>query len=271
MTLEAKSIQVNEIQVSYLEAGSPTGFPLIFIHGFPFNKWMWEKQLAAIKENYRLIAYDVRGHGETEAGTPKFSISQFADDLISLMDELHIEKAIVAGLSMGGYIALHAIKKHPDRFAGLLLCDTQCAADSAEAKEKRTKTIDFIQRNGLEVYAQESLKNLFAPASLERKMNEVLFIEETILKSKPENICLTLQALADRKETCSSLKKIKIPVAILVGKEDKVTTPETAEKIHQSIKGSALHIIEEAGHLSNLENPDLFNEYLLEFLKTNFE
>jgi|JI10StandDraft_1071094.scaffolds.fasta_scaffold485393_2 3-oxoadipate enol-lactonase len=268
--LEEKNIHFNDLQVSYLDEGSPTGFPLIFIHGFPFNKWMWEKQLIAIKENYRLIAYDVRGHGETEAGTPTFSISQFADDLIALMDALHIEKAIVAGLSMGGYIALNAIKKYSDRFAGLILCDTQCGADSAEGKEKRKKTIDFIKRNGLEVYAQESLKNLFAPASLEGKMNEVLFIEETILQSKADNICLTLQALADRMETCSSLKKIKVPVAILVGKEDKVTTSEIAEKLHELIKGSTLHIIDEAGHLSNLENPDSFNEYLLEFLKTNF-
>jgi pimeloyl-ACP methyl ester carboxylesterase len=101
-------------------------------------------------------------------------------------------------------------------------------------------------------------------------MNEVLFIEETILQSKAENICLTLQALADRKETCSSLKKIKIPVAILVGQEDKVTTPEVAKKMHESIKGSTLHIIDEAGHLSNLENPDSFNEYLFEFLETKF-
>jgi 3-oxoadipate enol-lactonase len=270
MTFETKHIQVNGVEVSYLDEGTTTGFPLIFIHGFPFNKWSWEKQLHAIKENYRLIAYDVRGHGKTEVGTTTLSVSQFADDLISLMDELHIEKAIVVGLSMGGYIALHAIKKNQDRFAGLVLCDTQCGADTAEGKKKRKKTIDFIQRNGLTVYAQESLKNLFAPASLERKMNEVLLIEETILKAKPENICLTLQALADRKETCTSLKKIKVPVAILVGQEDKVTPPETAEKMHASIQGSTLHIIEEAGHLSNLENPESFNELLLEFLDTNF-
>lgn len=268
--LEEKNIYVNDLQVSYFEEGSPTGFPLIFIHGFPFNKWMWEKQLLSIKENYRLIAYDVRGHGETEAGSLEFSVSQFGDDLISLMDELHIEKAIVAGLSMGGYIALNAIQKNPDRFAGLLLCDTQCGADTEEGKEKRKKTIDFIKRNGLTVYAQESLKNLFAPAFLERKMNEVLFIEESILKSKPENICLTLAALADREETCSSLHKIKVPVAILVGQEDTVTSPETAEKMHKSITGSTLHIIEEAGHLSNLENPEMFNGQILEFLKTNF-
>jgi pimeloyl-ACP methyl ester carboxylesterase len=271
MTLEAKSIRVNEIQVSYLEAGSATGVPLIFIHGFPFNKGMWEKQLHALRGNYRIIAYDVRGHGDTEAETSSFSISQFADDLFDLMDALRIDKAIVAGLSMGGYIALNAIQKQPARFTGLLLCDTQCAADSDEARGKRMKTIDFIKRNGLTDYAQESLKNLFAPASLEKKMNEVLLIEETILKSDPANVCKTLQALADRKETCSSLSKIKIPVAILVGQEDKVTTPEAAKKMHESIEGSTLHIIEDAGHLSNLENLEKFNECVEEFLSTNFE
>jgi len=266
MTFIAKNIQANGINVSYLEEGLPGGLPLIFIHGFPFNKQMWEKQLSVLNETHRCIAYDVRGHGDSERGADQFSIPQFADDLFSFMDALKIEKALIVGLSMGGYIALQAIQNQPARIAGLALCDTQCAADSDEAREKRKKTIAFIQKNGLSVYAEESLKNLFAPASFHDKKDEVTFIKNTILKTPAENICLTLQALADRIETCSSLAQITVPVCILVGKEDKITTPEVARKMQALIDHSSLHIIEGAGHLSNLENPEQFNTHLKTFL-----
>ncbi len=270
MTLISKNIQANGINVSYFEEGASTGIPLIFIHGFPFNKEMWAAQLTSFSDNLRCIAYDVRGHGDSEAGVAHFGIPQFADDLFSFMDALKIDKAVVVGLSMGGYIALHAIKKNPARIAGLLLCDTQCASDTQEGRDKRMKTIAFIQKNGLEVYAEESLKNLFAPASFQSKKEEVLFIQNTILKTRPESICFTLQALADRKETCTTLGQIKVPVLILVGKEDKITSPEVAEKMHGLISNSELQIIENAGHLSNLENPELFNVHAKLFLSKNF-
>jgi len=266
MTFTAKNIQANGIRVSYLEEGLPNGNPLIFIHGFPFNKEMWEKQLSALSETHRCIAYDVRGHGDSERGAAQFSIPQFADDLFFFMDALKIEKALIVGLSMGGYIALHAIQSQPGRIAGLILCDTQCGADSDEARAKRKKTIAFIQKNGLSVYAEESLKNLFAPASFTTKKDEVTFIQNTILKTPAENICLTLQALADRNETCTSLTQIKVPVCILVGKEDKITSPELAGKMQALIKDSTLHIIDGAGHLSNLENPEQFNTHVKTFL-----
>jgi len=270
MTAIVKNIQASGINVSYLEEGTSTTLPLIFIHGFPFNKEMWSTQLTALGNAYRCIAYDVRGHGDSEAGAAQFSIPQFADDLLSFMDALKIDKAIIVGLSMGGYIALHAIEKNAGRIAGLILCDTQCAADTQEGRDKRKKTIAFIQKNGLEVYTEESLKNLFAPASLQLKTEEVSFIKNTILNTKPDNICLTLQALADRKEKCTILKDINVPALILVGKEDKITSPEAAEKMHQEINGSEIGIIDGAGHLSNLENPEGFNERMKSFLAQNF-
>jgi len=266
MTFIAKNIQVNGINVGYFDEGPANGLAVIFIHGFPFSKEMWKEQVSALSETHRVIAYDVRGHGDSERGAAQFSIAQFADDLFFFMDVLKIEKAILAGLSMGGYIALHAIQNQPQRIAGLILCDTQCGADSDEGREKRKKTIAFIQKNGLSVYAEESLKNLFAPASFIDKKDEVTFIKDTILKTPASTICLTLQALADRKETCSSLAQINIPVSILVGAEDKITSPEIASKMQKLIKGSSLHIIEGAGHLSNLENPIQFNAHLKTFL-----
>lgn len=270
MKVIGRNIQVNGTDVSYLDEGLPEKPPIIFIHGFPFNKEMWSKQLIALKDTYHCIAYDVRGHGYSEAGEGEFSVNQFADDLISFMDVLKIKKAIVVGLSMGGYIVLNAIRKHPNRITGLVLCDTQCAADTQEGRDKRKKTIAFIQKNGLSVYAEESLKNLFAPASFQTRKEEVTFIHNTILKTPAENICRTLQALANRQETCSSLININVPVSIVVGSEDKITPPAVALKMQELINGSELHIIDGAGHLSNLENPEQFNTHLKSFLSKNF-
>lgn len=269
MRFNERTITSNRHQVSYFDEGLPLTEPVILIHGFPFNKHMWESQLSVLKGKHRCIAYDVRGHGNSSAGESEFTIDLFADDLLALLDALKIEKAILCGLSMGGYIALHAIQKQPDRFARLVLIDTQCGADTPEGREKRMKTIAFIQKNGLQVYSEESLKNLFAPASLVAKKEAVLFIQNTILNTPAENICRTLQALANRKETCSYLPKIKSPVCIVVGKEDKITPPEVAQRMQSAIPGSQVHILEGAGHLTNLEAPEQFNAVIKKFLKSS--
>ena len=266
MSIE-KKIEVSGVKISYQEAGSANALPIVFIHGFPFNKTMWTGQLAAFKNKYRPIAYDVRGHGESDAGTADFSMDLFANDLLAFLDALKIEKAVVCGLSMGGYIALNAIQKQPGRIAALILTDTQCGADTPEGKDKRMKTIAFIQKNGLHVYADESLKNLFAPASFQSRKEVVKFIHQTILDTPAEVICRTLQALADRTETCSYLPKIKTPVCVIVGKEDKVTPPAVAQKMASAISNGALIEIENAGHLTNLEAPEEFNKQVLKFLE----
>jgi pimeloyl-ACP methyl ester carboxylesterase len=167
---------------------------------------------------------------------------------------------------MGGYIALNAIENYPERFIALLLCDTNCNADKPEAKEKRMKTIESIKENGLEKYAEESLKKLFAPDSLSKHIEEIAIVKEMIMNTSRQSICKTLHALAERKETCTKLNEIKVPVHILVGKEDEITPPDVALSMHEKIKGSTIHIIEHAGHLSNLENSREFNSQLTGFL-----
>ena len=128
-------------------------------------------------------------------------------------------------------------------------------------------TIASIEKKGLTDYAGESIKKLFSETSLATKTEEVSFIEYTILDTSKEAICNTLMALANRKETCSTLYLIEVPVLIIVGKEDQITTPEVAKKMHELIPQSMLQVIDHAGHLSNLENPESFNLYLRTFLK----
>jgi len=257
---------INNLFVSYSDEGDQGSPVIIFIHGFPFNKSMWNSQVESLKDNYRLITYDIRGHGKSDAGNEDFSIDLFVSDLIGLMDALKIDRAILCGLSMGGYIALNAVEKYKNRFDALILADTQCVADSPEGKEKRTKAIEGIRKDGVEKYARESIKNLFAPVSLITRKKEVADIRGMIVKTSEESLCGTLHALSVRKETCHMLSEIKVPVLIMVGKEDKLTPPAAAMFLYEKIKGSLLRIIDHAGHVSNLENPEEFNLQLKKFV-----
>jgi 3-oxoadipate enol-lactonase len=268
MKFEQKKIQAGDLNVSYLDEGTQPGVPVIFIHGFPFNKVTWEEQVDLLKDNYRVLAYDVRGHGDSNPGVQQFSIQQFVTDLFLFMDALYIKKAFVCGLSMGGYIALKAVQQDPDRIAGLILCDTQCAADTEEGKKKRSDTIHAVQASGVKQYAEDSVEKLLSKESLANKKQVVTGIEGAILHTPIETIVSTLMALAGRDETCSSLHLIKVPVLIMVGAEDKITPPEASQKMHELIPNSELQILESAGHVSNLEAPEIFNSHLQAFLKT---
>jgi 3-oxoadipate enol-lactonase len=259
-------IAINDITVSYSDEGKNGTPVIIFIHGFPFNKSMWKMQIKALKDNYRVIAYDIRGHGNSDAGDGDFSIELFVKDLLSLLDALKIDKTMLCGLSMGGYIALNAIENYPERFDALILSDTNCISDTSEVKEKRMKAIESIRKSGIEKYADESIKKFFAPESFTTRKKEIDAVWKMIVKTSKQSLCNTLLALSVRKETCNKLSEIKVPVLIMVGKEDKITPPAAAQFMHEKIKDSFLNIIEHAGHLSNMENPVEFNEHLKKFV-----
>lgn len=262
---------VNNHTISYTDEGPDHAPVIIFIHGFPFNKSMWNKQVEILIENYRIIAYDVRGHGSSSIGTDKFSIEIFVDDLLGLMDALKIEKAMLCGLSMGGYIALNAVENFPKRFGALILCDTNCMADTPEAKVKRMISIENIENFGVEYFATESIKNLFAPESFVTNKEKIAAIKEMIIGTSVESLSSTLTALSTRKDTCTGLANIRIPVLIVVGKEDKITPPDASRMMQRNIRGSILSIIEHAGHLSNIENSYEFNSHLKKFISSVYK
>lgn len=267
MTVKAKDIQinVNGITTCFDDFGEGN-MPLIFIHGFPFDKSSWQPQMAFFRHTHRVIAYDIRGFGASTAGSEKASIALFADDLVHFMDRMLIEKAIVCGLSMGGYILLNAVKRYPTRFEAIILADTQCIADSEELRAKRKQTILEIGDGGLQSFADGFIKNVFTPVSLNNKNGLVRSIKNTILSTPVETLKGTLYALAERAEMCTSLKEIYVPTLILCGREDRVTPVAQSQILHNQIEGSTLHIIENAAHLSNLEQPIEFNKHITNFI-----
>lgn len=258
-------ITANNISVCYNESGT-SSVPLIFIHGFPFDKNMWNPQMKALENIVRVISYDIRGYGKSTTSGEKPAISLFADDLVKFMDMLRIDKAIICGLSMGGYIALDVLYRYRNRFSGIVLCDTQCIADTPETKAKRYDTIKKIEENGLNDFAEAFVKNIFSEVTLSHNTKSVEQIKQTILSTPVETVVSTLKALAERWQMCSTLNEINIPALIICGEEDKVTPVAQSDFLNKNISNSTLHIIGKAGHLSSLEQPEIFNGFLHKFI-----
>jgi 3-oxoadipate enol-lactonase len=258
---------INGWSTNYNIYGKASGQPVVFIHGFPFSQEMWRSQVAELSGDHRVITYDVRGHGESEVGDGQYTIEFFVDDLIALLDHLRIDKAVVVGLSMGGYIALRAIERNPERFRGLVLCDTQSEADTNEGKIKRATSIQSVKADRVKKYAEGFVKAVFAPQTFERNPEAVKFIKKIIEKTSPIAIAGTLLALASRTDTTESLPRINVPTLILVGEHDARTPVSAAKSMSEKIRQSELHVISNAAHLSSLENPEEFNKHLSGFLR----
>jgi pimeloyl-ACP methyl ester carboxylesterase len=256
---------VNDFTISYNDIGEGRT-PILFLHGYPFDKSMWKGQLDSLKSSHRLIAIDIRGFGQSIDEKSALSIDMFGKDLIEFMDKLGIKKAIICGLSMGGFIALNVMKEFPSRFEALVLCDTQCIADTIEVKENRYSTIEQINIDGADEFKEKFIKSVFHPDSLTSKMELVESLRYVVFANSNSIINAGLTALAERSETCSNLNSICIPTLIICGREDKVTPLVQSEYMHNQIGGSILKIIDNAGHVSNLEQPNVFNKYLVDFL-----
>jgi len=260
--------EVNNITISYHDAGEGK-IPIIFLHGFPFDKSMWKSQLDGLKSSYRVIAMDIRGFGRSTDEQTHLSIDLFGLDLVSFMDKLNIEKAIVCGLSMGGFVALNAVKRFPNRIEALILCDTQCIADTEEVKENRHKAIEIIDCDGADKFIETFTKIVFHPDSFTSRSEIVKTLTGTVSANSNAIIVAGLTALAERSETCTILHDIRVPTLIICGRQDEVTPLFQSEFMHEHIKGSVLSVIEEAGHVSNLEHPEQFNTCLIKFLHVN--
>jgi 3-oxoadipate enol-lactonase len=263
---------INNSLTHYIDIGISTAQPVVFIHGFPFTHKMWMfpgGQTEALSGANRLVAYDVRGHGESEIGQGIFTIEFFVDDLIAMLDHLKIRQAIIVGLSMGGYIALRAVERHPNRVKALVLCDTKAEPDSNEGKIKRSASIKTIRTDGTRVFAEEFMKHAVAPESFETKPEAVRSLQSMIERTSPVALCGTLVALAARTDSTPMLKSIQCPTLILHGEKDTLATPADAKAMKEIIPNAELQMIPKAGHMSNIENSEEFNKYLIDFVKRN--
>jgi 3-oxoadipate enol-lactonase len=253
--------------LAYQEWGSSNGAPLVFIHGFPFDHRMWRSQIEFFKQNYRVITYDIRGFGASEPGDGQYSLEIFVDDFLALLDHLKVEKATVVGFSMGGYIALRAIERNPNRFARLVLADTQSGSDSDAAKVKRTDTLKTIKLKGISTFAGQFLKSALFSKTTDTNPALVSSLSEWIQSQSTIGVSGGVLGLMSRTDTTEALSKIKIPTQIMVGENDGITPVQIAKAMQETISGSILKVISLSGHMTPLENPNEFNSSLNEFLQ----
>jgi len=267
--IKSNKIRIGDISISYYikKATEQPEKTIIFLHGFPFNKKMWREQLESLEDNITGIAIDIRGHGNTTKGHGFFSIDVFAKDLGVFMRKLEIDKAVLCGISMGGYIALRAFQLYPDRISGLILADTHSKADDNAGKQKRFDAIQAVLQYGRRPYAIGFIGNVFSKKSIENNPDAVELIKSSIRRNSIESICATLLALAARTDTTNILPEINIPTLVVRGKEDKITPADLMKELSEKIKGANYIQMEECGHLPNLENPEEFNLHMNKLLQ----
>ena len=253
--------------ISIFIEGNKEKTPILFVHGFPFDHHMWKHQISKFSSDYLCITYDIRGLGDSNPGDGQYTIESFVDDMEMVMRELKIGEPVLCGFSMGGYISLRAVERMGSRFKGLILCDTKSASDTNEGKINRALGIKKINTEGTAKYVQEFIPNCFCEFSLEHKSE---LVHEYIERSEyfsPDGIKGCLLAMAGRTDTSGYLAGIEIPVLVLCGEEDDLTTPDVMMGMADLIQDSEFHVISKAGHLSPLENPEEVNKYISVFLK----
>ena len=255
--------QVNNISLAFNDLG--TGLPLVFLHAFPLNRTMWVDQEKALSTQFRVITIDLRGHGESDAPLWHYSLDQAADDVCGLMDHLSIRQPILVGLSMGGYIALAFYRKYAERVKGLVLADTRAQADTEDGKRARFEMAQTAYKQGPSAIADIMIPKLLSPGTIQTRPELVQRVRGMIEGNQVSGIAGDLMAMAARPDSTPLLQRISCPTQIIVGELDVPTPPADARLMSEKIPNARLAVIPGAGHLSNLEQPELFNESIRSF------
>jgi 3-oxoadipate enol-lactonase len=256
--------QFNGITVSYDDIGS--GAPILFLHAFPLDRSMWAPQLGALVRQGRCIAADHRGFGGSSAAEP-YSMDQYADDAAALIDALGAGPAIVTGLSMGGYIAFAFWRRHRAKVRALVLADTRAGVDSDEGRDKRRRMIEVARSRGSSTVADMQVNSMVGETTRERRPEVVETIRAMMAAAPVEGIIGAQEAMLARQDSTSTLETIDVPTLILVGAEDSLTPPKEAQAMHERIRGSRFEILDQSGHICNLEQPAAFSHVMSEFVE----
>jgi pimeloyl-ACP methyl ester carboxylesterase len=255
---------INGLSV-FLE-GSSKNKPIIFIHGFPYDHTMWKEQIVALSDKYFCVAYDIRGLGESPAGDGQYTIESFVDDLEAIINNLNLNKPVICGLSMGGYISLRALERMQDKFSAAILCDTRSEADNNEGKLKRAAGIKRINSEGLAPFAKDFITNCFGEYFKQNKSNELNKIIEKSSSFNPIGVKGCLLAMLSRTDTTQSLSKLNVPTLIICGEQDALTPPAVMKDMFHKIPNAEFVEIKNAGHMTPIENPEEVNKAIINFL-----
>ncbi len=255
---------INGFTLFYREQGK--GIPLLLIHGFPLTGNIWDPQIDALSARARVIVPDLRGFGKSEVTEGTYFMELFAHDLKGLLDALGIEKAVLAGISMGGYIAFAFYRLFPSSVRALVLLDTKAGADSEEGKKGRMNLAQRARHGEMDTIADEWAGRLFAPSTLKTKPDVVRAVKDGVFRTSPETIANASLGMMERQDSTPLLGEIACPVLIIVGEEDMLAPVQEAKSMASQIKNARVEVVKGAGHLTCLEAPEAVNSTMLSFL-----
>lgn len=259
--------------VRYFDAGQ--GRPLVLLHAFPLSADMWRPQLEAPPPGWRLIAPDLRGFGGTTrdvslpAGrleAPATAIDDYAADVLQLLDALELDRVVIGGLSMGGYVAFGVVRRAPGRVEALVLADTRSEADSGEARANRLAMLETIGRDGPRGVADAMLPKLLGATTLATRPEIAQEVRRFIEANGQAGLADAVRCMMDRPDSTPLVAGLACPALVVVGREDIVTPVALHEELCARMRQATLAVIERAGHLSSLEQPQPFGEALARFL-----
>jgi len=256
-------IEVIDEALAHLDVGH--GLPVVLLHAFPLSKAMWEAQVAALLGECRCIVPDLRGFGDSPTSGP-YTMDQYADDVVALLDVLQIDKAVIGGLSMGGYVALAIWRRHRRRVRALILADTRASADSADAFARRTELIQVARTSGMDAVVEAQLPGLIGKSTREKQPDLIDRIRAAMVRTSVDGVVGALEAMRTRPDSTELLTRIDVPTLVVVGAEDAITPLKEARAMQRAISNSRLEVVPEAGHLSNVERPAAFNTALSDFV-----
>jgi pimeloyl-ACP methyl ester carboxylesterase len=256
---------INGLQV-FLSGKNPSK-SILFVHGFPFDHHMWQEQVEEFSKDYLCACYDVRGLGESEVGDGQFTMESFVDDLEMIIDNSELEKPILCGLSMGGYISLRAMERFQNKFSALILCDTKSEADNNEGKLKRAAAIKLINTDNFDEFIETFVLSCFGETFVKENNAEYRKVVDRSKKNSPIGVKGCLLAMLGRTDTTENLSKINLPTLVICGSEDKLSPPEVMKFMSDKIPGAKFVLLQKAGHMTPIEQPEKINKTIKEFLK----
>lgn len=261
-------IQTPRRRLRMLEAGA--GWPLLLIHAFPLTADMWRPQLEAVPNGWHYIAADLPGFGgEEREGTVAPGMDDFAADVEGLLDAMEIDRAVIGGCSMGGYVTFALFRRAPERFSGMVLADTRATSDTPDGKSARRAMSELVKAQGPTAVADQMMEKLLGPTTRAGRPQVEREVRRLITSNSVRGIDDAIHAMMARPDSGPTLDRISVPTLVIVGEEDVLTPVSDSEALHEAIDRSHLVILERAGHLASMEAPDAFSKVLADFLASN--
>jgi len=262
---------IPSIQVTVRDLPTPVdvqgdGPPILFIHGFPLDRTMWRRLMSSMT-GWKRIAPDLRGFGMNEAPPDPPTIAAYVDDLVDLLNQMGHERAVICGLSMGGYIAFDLVRRFPGRVRALVLANTRAASDDDAARQGRNAMARLVENDGLEALAGVLLPKMLAPDLQSTQPQVVDLVRKMINSASIPGVVAALVAMRDRPDSAALLSDIQVPTLVVSGREDAIIPASESKHMAEAIPGAHYAVIPDAGHLTPVEQPIATGRVVGEFLE----